>query len=140
MFIKQVSVFIENRAGRLADLLEILARNHVNLIALSLADTAEYGMMRMVVSDAETAIQALKAEGMSAMLTDVICVRVDHAAGSLNKAMKNIITEVGIEYMYAFSIGKEALNVIKFSEPEKAAALIKKYNIGIWDAGDIKNI
>ena len=108
MFIKQVSVFIENRAGRLADLLDILAKNKVNLIALSLADTAEYGMMRMVVSNPELAIQALKDEGMSAMLTDVICIRVDHAAGSLNQAIKNIITQVGIEYMYAFSTGNQA--------------------------------
>ncbi len=140
MFIKQVSVFIENRAGRLADLLDILAKNKVNLIALSLADTAEYGMMRMVVSNPELAIQALKDEGMSAMLTDVICIRVDHAAGSLNQAIKNIITQVGIEYMYAFSTGNQALNVIKFSEPEKAAELIKQHNIDIWNTGDIQSL
>lgn len=86
MIIKQLSVFLENREGRIKDVLEILATNDINLVAISLADTSEYGLLRMIVSDPEKARKVLKEKQLSAMLTDVICIRVPHAVGSLYKA------------------------------------------------------
>ena len=88
MIVKQLSVFLENREGRIKDVLEILATNDINVVATSLADTSEYGMLRMIVSDPEKAQRVLKEKSVSAMLTDVICIRVPHAVGSLYKAMK----------------------------------------------------
>ena len=98
--IQQLSVFLENREGRLDEVLKVLADNDVNIVALSLADTSDYGMLRMIVSDPNKGRAALKEEGITAMLTDVVALRVPHATGSLSKAMHQIVDgEVNVEYM-----------------------------------------
>ena len=89
--IQQLSVFLENREGRLDTVLKILAENDVNIVALSLADTSDYGMLRMIVSDPHKGKAALKDAGITAMLTDVVALRVPHATGSLSKAMHQIV-------------------------------------------------
>ena len=102
--VQQLSVFLENREGRLEEVLNILAKKKVDIVALSLADTSDYGMLRMIVSDPHKGRAALKEEGITAMLTDVVALRVPHATGSLSKAMHQIVDgEVNIEYMYAFA-------------------------------------
>ena len=107
--IQQLSVFLENREGRLDEVLKVLADNDVNIVALSLADTSDYGMLRMIVSDPNKGRAALKEEGITAMLTDVVALRVPHATGSLSKAMHQIVDgEVNVEYMYAFANGSDA--------------------------------
>ena len=107
--IKQLSVFLENREGRLDEVLKVLAKNDVNIVALSLADTSDYGMLRMIVSDPEKGKAALKEEGITSMLTDVVALRVPHASGSLSKAMHQIVEgKVNVEYMYAFANGSDA--------------------------------
>ena len=114
--IQQLSVFMENREGRLDEILKILSEAGVNIVALSLADTSEYGMLRMIVSDPHKGRAALKDEGITAMLTDVVALRVPHATGSLSKAMHQIVEgEVNIEYMYAFANGSDAAAVLKLS-------------------------
>ena len=85
--ISQLSVFLENREGRLDEVLNVLAENEVNIVALSLADTSDYGMLRMIVSEPHKGRAALKEAGITAMLTDVVALRVPHATGSLSKAM-----------------------------------------------------
>ena len=113
--IQQLSVFMENREGRLDEILKILSEAGVNIVALSLADTSEYGMLRMIVSDPHKGRAALKDEGITAMLTDVVALRVPHATGSLSKAMHQIVEgEVNIEYMYAFANGSDAAAVLKW--------------------------
>ena len=87
MTIKQLSVFLENREGRLDEVLSTLGANDVNIVALSLADTADYGMLRMIVSDPQKGRAVLKEAGITSMLTDVVALRVPHATGSLSKAM-----------------------------------------------------
>ena len=89
--IQQLSVFLENREGRLDDVLDVLAKNDVNIVALSLADTSDYGMLRMIVSDPQKGRASLKDAGITAMLTDVVALRVPHATGSLSKAMHQIV-------------------------------------------------
>ena len=114
--IQQLSVFLENREGRLDEVLKVLADNDVNIVALSLADTSDYGMLRMIVSDPNKGRAALKEEGITAMLTDVVALRVPHATGSLSKAMHQIVDgEVNVEYMYAFANGSDAAAVVKLS-------------------------
>lgn len=84
--ISQLSVFLENREGRLDEVLNVLAENEVNIVALSLADTSDYGMLRMIVSEPHKGRAALKEAGITAMLTDVVALRVPHATGFLKQS------------------------------------------------------
>lgn len=125
MFVKQLSVFIENREGRLEQVTEVLTDENVNILSLSMADTTEYGVLRMIVSDPEKARSALCAQGFSAMLTDVLAVRLEDRVGELHK-MTHILCTLGlnIEYMYALaSSGKRAM-IVKASDGEAAAKAI----------------
>ena len=96
--IQQLSVFLENREGRLDEVLSVLAGNDINIVALSLADTSEYGMLRMIVSDPNKGKAVLKENGITSMLTDVVALRVPHETGSLSRAMHQIVEgDVNIE-------------------------------------------
>ena len=133
MTMKQLSVFLENREGRLDEVLSILGNNQINIVALSLADTTEYGMLRMILSDPVKAKEVLKQEGIVAMLTDVIALRVPHAAGSLSKAMHLLVGEkVNVEYMYAFANGEDASVVLKTEDPHKTVRILKKGGFDVW--------
>lgn len=126
MITKQLSVFMENRSGRLEDVLKTLAEHDINMTALSLADTSEYGMLRMVVSDAEKARNTLRENGFSASLTDVICVEVENESGSLLKKMERLLEAgISVEYMYAFSKGDQAMAVLKCTDLDAALAHLK---------------
>ena len=123
--IQQLSVFLENREGRLDEVLTVLADNGVNIVALSLADTSDYGMLRMIVSDPQRGKQALKEAGITAMLTDVVALRVPHATGSLSKAMHQIVEgRVNIEYMYAFAQSERADVIINPNDREKCLQIL----------------
>lgn len=134
MFIKQVSVFIENREGRLDDVLETLKTNDINITSLSLADTSEYGLLRLIVSDPEKAHQALKENGFTAMLTDVIAIKVVHQVGMLQKIIGILGKEnINIEYMYSISIGTADMPlVIKTSDQNRTLELIQEQGAEIY--------
>lgn len=137
MTIKQLSVFLENREGRLDEVLRILGTNGVNIVALSLADTSDYGMLRMVVSDPEKGKAVLKEAGITSMLTDVVALRVPHATGSLSKAMHALVEGgVNIEYMYAFANGSDASAVLKSDDPAKVVAILKENGFDVWSADE----
>ncbi len=142
MFIKQLSVFIENREGRLEQVLEALKKNGVNIISLSLADTSDYGLLRLIVSDPEKGKQGLKEDGFSAMLTEVLAIKLSHRVGQLQELL-NVICKAGInvEYMYALSTGKDdASIVIKTSDLPKAWELLKSEGVEAFTARDIAKI
>ena len=135
--IQQLSVFMENREGRLDEILKILSEAGVNIVALSLADTSEYGMLRMIVSDPHKGRAALKDEGITAMLTDVVALRVPHATGSLSKAMHQIVEgEVNIEYMYAFVNGSDAAAVLKSDDPARVIDILKGSGFDVYSADE----
>ena len=135
--IQQLSVFLENREGRLDDVLDVLAKNDVNIVALSLADTADYGMLRMIVSDPQKGRASLKDAGITAMLTDVVALRVPHATGSLSKAMHQIVEgRVNIEYMYAFANGSDAAAVLKSDDPLKVVDILKGSGFDVYSADE----
>ena len=135
--IQQLSVFMENREGRLDEILKILSEAGVNIVALSLADTSEYGMLRMIVSDPHKGRAALKDEGITAMLTDVVALRVPHATGSLSKAMHQIVEgEVNIEYMYAFANGSDAAAVLKSDYPARVIDILKGSGFDVYSADE----
>ena len=135
--IQQLSVFLENREGRLDDVLDVLAKNDVNIVALSLADTSDYGMLRMIVSDPQKGRASLKDAGITAMLTDVVALRVPHATGSLSKAMHQIVEgRVNIEYMYAFANGSDAAAVLKSDDPLKVVDILKGIGFDVYSADE----
>ena len=135
--IQQLSVFLENREGRLDEVLEVLAKNKVNIVALSLADTSDYGMLRMIVSEPEGGREALKKAGITAMLTDVVALRVPHAAGSLSKAMHQLVVSgVNVEYMYAFANGSDAAAVLKSDDAPGVVRILKESGFDVYDADE----
>lgn len=142
MFIKQLSVFIENREGRLEEVLEALKEKQVNIISLSLADTSDYGMLRMIVSNPEVGKAALKENGFSAMLTDVLAVKLSHRVGYLQELL-GVICKAGIniEYMYALSTGTDdASIVLKASDLAKAEEVLKEGGVEIFSDSDIAKL
>ncbi len=131
--IKQLSVFMENREGRLDDVLQILANGQVNIVALSLAENSDYGIMRMIVSDPEQGKTVLKDNGITAMLTDVVAIRVPHAAGSLSKAIHALVgSGANIEYMYAFANGNDASAVLKTEDADQVTEILKKNGYDVY--------
>ena len=135
--IQQLSVFLENREGRLDEVLSVLAGNDVNIVALSLADTTEYGMLRMIVSDPNKGKAVLKENGITAMLTDVIALRVPHETGSLSRAMHQIVDgDVNIEYMYAFANGEDASAVLKCDDPARVVDILRGSGFDVWEASE----
>ena len=137
MIVKQLSVFLENRNGRLDEVLRTLAKNQINIVALSLADSSDFGVLRMMVSDPEKGRDILREAGFSAMLTDVICIKVAHETGSLSKALSLILDQVGIEYMYAFANGRNASAVVRFDDEEKGARLLQENHVEVWPPEEV---
>jgi len=133
---KQLSVFVENKVGRLSAVLDVLKDNDVDISALSLADTSEYGILRLVVNKPDVAIDALKASGVMVKCTQVIAAAMDDAPGGLAKLL-SVLSEanVAIEYMYAF-IGKEegkAWTVLRVDDIEGATEVLKAHNVSLHD-------
>ena len=135
--VQQLSVFLENRAGRLDEVLKVLAEGGVNIVALSLADTSDYGMLRMIVSDPHKGRVVLKDAGITAMLTDVVAFRVSHDTGSLSKAMHQLVEgEINIEYMYAFANGNDAAAVLKSDEPVRVVDILLGSGFKVYSADE----
>ena len=122
MVTKQLSVFIENRQGRLGEVLNVLKNNGVNIQSLSLADTAEYGVLRLIVDKPEEGREKLFEAGFSALLTNVLIIKVPHTPGGLQDVLISISNSgISVEYMYGLTIaGDEALIVVKTSDLKKA--------------------
>ena len=123
--LKQLSVFIENREGRICELAKTLAENDINIITLSLADTADYGMVRMIVDQVEKAVDALKAAGYSAMVVEVIAVKVKRTVGNFYQFMKLLVAnDVNVEYIYTLTCKCEPALVLKVSDPVLSAKIL----------------
>lgn len=140
MYINQLSVFLENREGRLEQVLETLKNENINIVSLSLADTSDYGMLRMIVSDSAKGKAVLKEKGFSAMLTPVIAVKLSHKVGQLQILLSKIC-EIGIniEYMYALATGTaDASIVIKPGDLEKAAEVLKESGVEFFTADELE--
>lgn len=128
MTIKQLSVFLENREGRLEEVLNILKEQNINIISLSLADTSDYGMLRLLVNAPEKGRECLKERGFSATLSDIVAVTLPHKVGALQETL-HILYQAGInvEYMYALcTTTDEAAIAIKPSDIEKAQEALKE--------------
>ncbi|MBO5440009.1 MAG: ACT domain-containing protein [Clostridia bacterium] len=131
MFAKQLTVFIENRTGRLSEVLNVLKENNINILSLSLADTTEYGLLRLMVDNAPLGKEKLSENGFSSLLSNVSIIKIPHKAGSLQELLKVIDDNgVNIEYMYGLSIeSTDAYVVLKASNADKVDAILTENNI-----------
>lgn len=142
MFAKQLTVFIENRAGRLSEVLSVLKDNDVNILSLSLADTTEFGLLRLIVDNAAKGKEMLTEKGFSSLLSDVSIIEIPHKVGSLQELLKAIDDNgVNIEYMYGLSIeSDQAYVVLKASNIEKLSEILKANNIRTLTCKDLAEI
>ena len=140
MFAEQISIFIENKEGRLAEVTAILRDAGVNIRALSLADTTDFGVLRLIVNDNTAAETALKKEGFTVGKTQVLAVEVKDEPGGLNTILDPLWqNEVNVEYMYAFANAQHqnAIMIFRFDDPQKALTLLTEKNIKVIGAEEI---
>ena len=142
MFAKQLTVFIENRSGRLSEVLSVLKENNVNILSLSLADTTEFGLLRIIVDNAALGKEKLQENGFSSLLSDVSIIKIQHKSGSLQELLKVIDAGgVSIEYMYGLSIeSTEAYVVLKASDAEKLDAILKENGITTLSSEELSKL
>ena len=133
---KQLSVFIENRKGRLSEVLDVLKEGNVNIISMSLADTTEYGLLRLIVNDPKLGKEKLSSKGFSSLLSDVMILKIPHVSGSLQQLLKLIEkADINVEYMYGLSIDKEeAYVVLKASDFNKTEEVLKANGVETIEA------
>ena len=140
MKITQISVFLENRKGRLYDVCALLGKNSINIRALTIAETEEFGILRIVVDKPQDAVQVLKKNNFVAHLTEIVAVEVQDEPGGLARILQILNdNNINIEYMYAFveRSGGKALLVFRFDDPDKAIAVLTKNQIKIIGSKDI---
>lgn len=140
---EQISIFLENKAGRLAEVTATLRDAKVNIRALSLADTTDFGILRLIVNDNQRAEKALKAEGFTVGKTDVIAVEVDDTPGGLNRVLDPLTREgINVEYMYAFAnpCVKSAIMIFRFDNIDKAIEILSKNNINVIKGEEVYNL
>lgn len=140
MFIKQLSIFVENKVGRLQSIINSLGENDVNIRALSIADTTDFGILRIIVDDPAKAKLVLKGMGVISKSTDVIAVYIDDKSGGLASVL-NVVSDagIGIEYMYAF-LGRKtgkALMVLKADDEEMAENVLKNHGVELASPDEI---
>ena len=126
MTIKQLSVFLENKTGRINEVTKILGKHGINMHAFSMAETTDFGILRLIVSEVDNAVEILRNENFAVMLTDVVCISCPNVAGSLSAILEKLAQEeIFIEYMYAFADGEKANVVIRPNEIEKCLGVLE---------------
>jgi len=126
MTVNQISIFLENKYGTMSEILELLARENIRIIAATVADTSEFGIMRMIVSDPQKAYTLLKDNNVSVNLAEVLAIATDTMAGSFAKMLK-LFTGAGlnIEYMYCFPGKKRDVLVLRTNNRERALDVVR---------------
>lgn len=138
MIIKQISVFLEDKSGSLTDLTKILSEHKINITALSIAESTDYGIVRMVVGQPDVAVKILKQKGFSVNLTDVVCMQIPNTPGGLHHALQILSdSNINIDYMYAFSTDKAALAVLRSSSVNEMIAVLQKNKMTLYKESDI---
>ncbi|MCD6320315.1 MAG: ACT domain-containing protein [Candidatus Desulfofervidaceae bacterium] len=134
MKVIQISIFLENRAGRLAEITKVLASAGINIRALSLADTSDFGILRLIVNDTEAAFKVLKDNGFTVGKTEVIAVEVPDRSGGLAEIMQILAKEnINVEYMYAFvqQSGENAVILFRINELDKAIEVLTQNGVTV---------
>ena len=140
MRVEQISVFLENKAGRLAEVTRVLGESGVNIRALSLADTSDFGILRLIVNDNVKAKEALKAKGFTVTKTDVVAVEVDDNPGGLNKILETLQKSgINVEYMYAFvqHSGASAVIIFRFDNLDAAVRVLEENGVTVINGSKV---
>jgi len=142
MIIKQLSVFIENKTGRLNEVTQIIGNAGINMSAFCVADTTEFGILRMIVSEPEKALSILKDAEFSVRLTDVICLNSPNEPGALARALNILSGEnVFIEYLYAYSMDNKSANIVlKPDNIEKCIEVLQAHQMDLVSASEMYKI
>jgi len=143
MKVEQISIFIENKSGRLAEIARILGESGINIRALSLADTSDFGILRLIVNDVARAAMVLKEAGFTVSKTEVIAVEVPDRPGGLAAILQALDREaINVEYMYAFveRCGGNAVIIFRFDETDKAIAALTTHSFNILDGSLLYNL
>lgn len=143
MEIKQISIFIENKKGRLKKAMNILAENEINIRALSLADSSKFGVLRMIVDDTQKAQDFLESNNFIVKINDIIAVEVDDNPGGLNKSLEIIQdNDINLEYVYAFVEKKtdKAIVVMKVEDTQLAKSVLLSNGASVLNSDDISKL
>lgn len=143
MKLNQISIFLENREGRLYEACSLLGEHKINIRALTIAESDQFGILRVVVDKPEEAMALLKKNGFTADLTDIVAVEVDDKPGGLAKILKIIYdNRINIEYMYGFveKSSEKALLVFRFDDSDKAISILTDNKIKVIGKKDIVNL
>jgi hypothetical protein len=141
MIIHQLSVFLENKSGRLTEVLEVLGEENIRITALTVADTSEFGILRLIVSDPEKARELLKQRMFTVNITEVISVSAPNEAKHYARILKILSDlEISIEYTYAFSSGDKSIIILRCSNNEEAIKALKDNEMDLLRAGDLFKI
>ena len=143
MKVEQISIFIENKSGRLAAITRILGEADINIRALSLADTSDFGILRLIVNDGAKATGVLKENGFTVSKTEVVAVEVPDRPGGLSAILQTLDTEeINVEYMYAFveRCGGNAVIIFRFDETDKAIAVLKANSFNMLEGSRLYSL
>jgi hypothetical protein len=141
MLIKQLSIFLENKSGRLSEVTKILGSNGINMTAFSVADSSEFGILRLIVSEPERACTILRDCQFSVSLTDVVCLVCPNEPGALSKALQILSdNKVSVEYLYAYSIGNSANVVIKPDNLGNCIRVLQEHKMDLVKSSDLYKI
>ena len=140
MNVEQISIFLENKSGRLAEVTSVLSEAEINIRALYLADTADFGILRLIVNETEKARQALKESGFTVEKTRVVAIEVPDRPGGLSIILNTIKDEgINVEYMYAFveKSGENAIVIFRFDEFEKSVDILQRAGVRIMGGEEL---
>jgi hypothetical protein len=137
---EQISVFLENKTGRLAEVTGILSEANVNIRALALADTSDFGVLRLIVDDNIKAVKALKNRGYTVGRTDVVAVEVEDRPGGLHRLLDMLNkAEINVEYMYAFvqHSGENAVMIFRIDNIDEAVKVLEEHNVKVINGSKV---
>lgn len=141
MIIPQLSVFLENKSGRLTEVLEVLGEENIKITALSVADTSEFGILRLIVSDPQKAKTLLKNQSFTVNLSEVISVMAPNEAKYYAKVLKILSDlDISVEYTYAFSCGSKSIIILRCSNNDDAIKALKDHEMELLHASDLYKI
>ena len=139
MTISQLSVFLENKTGYLNQVLAVLAKHNINIVALTVADTSDYGILRAIVSDPEKALEVLRAEQFSVRIHDILSIEMSAAPGTMSHILDLFTAaDICIEYVYAFSFGSKSILILRTDNREKSIQVINDNKLKSITGADLK--
>lgn len=139
MTIRQLSVFLENKTGHLNEILRVLSKNNINIVALTVADSSDYGILRAIVSNPEKAMEVLRAEHFTVRVHEIFSLEMAAEPGSMSHILDLFTAaDICVEYVYAFSFGSKSILMIRTDNSEKATDIIKTNNLKQISEAELK--